>query len=269
MTREPGPRQRQVLAYVTGHPGGTEPQIARATGSACVWQILRTLEHRGLIAADVRDSPQHARTGGTVKTWRPAPPGTRPRPGPVPRTGSRATRREADRQAQARRRLRDRADAPPSVPQLARQRLVDEVTARPGQNPAQLRDALGLRQRPVAVLERLEAHGVLARKPDPARRGGWTWYPPAPPAPPPPAPPVRVLAGPPCTRENPELFFPEFLAAADVAKARAVCAPCPVRRACLAGALARAEPHGIWGGEVLGNGRVIPGRKLAALAAAG
>jgi WhiB family redox-sensing transcriptional regulator len=250
-----------VLDWVTGHPGRTEPQIASAVGSACVWQLLRTLEHRGLVAADVRDSPQHARTGGTVKTWRPAPAGTKPRPGPVPRTGNRATRREADRLAQARRRLRDRADAP-SAPQLARQRLVDEVTARPGQSPAQLRDALGLKQRPVAVLERLESHGALTRRPDPARPGGWTWYPPEPAAPPPPRTPVRVLAGPPCTGENPEIFFPLFLAGPEVDKARAVCAPCPERRACLAGALTRAEPHGIWGGEVFEKGQVIAGRKL-------
>jgi WhiB family redox-sensing transcriptional regulator len=69
-----------------------------------------------------------------------------------------------------------------------------------------------------------------------------------------------------CAGEDPEMFFPGFLAAPDVRKAKAVCARCPARAGCLAGALARAEPHGIWGGEVFENGRVIPGRRLAAAA---
>jgi len=32
------------------------------------------------------------------------------------------------------------------------------------------------------------------------------------------------------------------------ARAVAVCRPCPVRRECLAGALTRREPDGVWGG---------------------
>ncbi|OBG07404.1 WhiB family transcriptional regulator, partial [Mycolicibacter sinensis] len=38
------------------------------------------------------------------------------------------------------------------------------------------------------------------------------------------------------------------------------CAGCPIRRQCLALALQRAEPWGVWGGEILDRGTVI-GRK--------
>ena len=51
------------------------------------------------------------------------------------------------------------------------------------------------------------------------------------------------------------LFFSEQLD--DIAVAKAFCQPCPVREACLAGALARREPWGVWGGELLANGKVL------------
>ncbi|WP_009978648.1 WhiB family transcriptional regulator, partial [Mycobacterium avium] len=35
------------------------------------------------------------------------------------------------------------------------------------------------------------------------------------------------------------------------------CAGCPVRRQCLAAALERAEPWGVWGGEILDRGAVL------------
>lgn len=58
-----------------------------------------------------------------------------------------------------------------------------------------------------------------------------------------------------CLGEDPELFFPETQAQAEVAKS--VCADCPIRRECLAGALLRREPHGVWGGELFLSGVVI------------
>jgi WhiB family transcriptional regulator, redox-sensing transcriptional regulator len=61
-----------------------------------------------------------------------------------------------------------------------------------------------------------------------------------------------------CTRE-PELFFAE--APADVEVAKALCVECPVRTACLEGALERREPWGVWGGELLLRGAVVPRRK--------
>jgi hypothetical protein len=52
-----------------------------------------------------------------------------------------------------------------------------------------------------------------------------------------------------------DLFFSEQLD--DIAVAKAFCQPCPVREACLAGALSRREPWGVWGGELLANGKVL------------
>ena len=51
------------------------------------------------------------------------------------------------------------------------------------------------------------------------------------------------------------LFFSEQLD--DIRRAKAMCAECPVREACLAGALARREPWGVWGGQLFLNGKVL------------
>jgi WhiB family redox-sensing transcriptional regulator len=58
----------------------------------------------------------------------------------------------------------------------------------------------------------------------------------------------------PCQRE-PELFFAESPRVLDQAKA--LCAGCPVRDICLAGALDRHEPHGVWGGQIFVDGVVV------------
>jgi WhiB family redox-sensing transcriptional regulator len=63
----------------------------------------------------------------------------------------------------------------------------------------------------------------------------------------------------PCRREGPELFFAET--PADVEVAKALCGACPVRRQCLAGALERREPWGVWGGELFEHGAVIPRKR--------
>lgn len=44
---------------------------------------------------------------------------------------------------------------------------------------------------------------------------------------------------------------------AELEQAKAFCAGCPVRAACLAGALRRGEPWGVWGGEIFERGSVI------------
>jgi len=62
----------------------------------------------------------------------------------------------------------------------------------------------------------------------------------------------------PC-RSDPELFFAE--APEDVRLAKALCGLCPVRQACLAGALQRAEPWGVWGGELFERGVIIAGKR--------
>lgn len=59
----------------------------------------------------------------------------------------------------------------------------------------------------------------------------------------------------PCQAGDPELWFAE--APSDLELAKAQCAPCPVREACLSGALERREPWGVWGGEIFERGKVI------------
>ena len=69
---------------------------------------------------------------------------------------------------------------------------------------------------------------------------------------------LPVGSGPPCT-EDPELFFAE--SPQDVEQAKAMCLGCRVRLACLAGALERREPCGVWGGELFMRGAVMPRKR--------
>ena len=62
----------------------------------------------------------------------------------------------------------------------------------------------------------------------------------------------------PCT-EDPELFFAE--SPQDVEQAKAMCRGCRARLACLVGALERREPWGVWGGELLMNGAIVPRKR--------
>ena len=59
----------------------------------------------------------------------------------------------------------------------------------------------------------------------------------------------------PCQRENPQLWFSEFPADLELAKAH--CGPCPLRGPCLAGAVERGEPHGVWGGQIFAQGAIV------------
>ncbi len=52
-----------------------------------------------------------------------------------------------------------------------------------------------------------------------------------------------------------DLFFSEQLD--DIARAKAVCGNCPVADLCLSAAINRHEPWGVWGGELLLNGKVM------------
>ena len=63
----------------------------------------------------------------------------------------------------------------------------------------------------------------------------------------------------PCRREDPELFFAE--SPSDVELAKALCGTCPVRAECLASAIERREPWGVWGGQLLLQGVVIPRKR--------
>ncbi len=54
-----------------------------------------------------------------------------------------------------------------------------------------------------------------------------------------------------CQDTDPEIFFPVSAAGLshkDIARAKAVCASCLVRRPCLQFALATRQTHGVWGG---------------------
>jgi WhiB family redox-sensing transcriptional regulator len=54
-----------------------------------------------------------------------------------------------------------------------------------------------------------------------------------------------------CRSADPELFFPVTAsgpARADIARAKAVCAMCDVRRRCLDYAIESQQIHGVWGG---------------------
>jgi WhiB family redox-sensing transcriptional regulator len=56
-----------------------------------------------------------------------------------------------------------------------------------------------------------------------------------------------------------DLFFSEQLD--DIAEAKAFCQGCPVRAGCLAGALARREPWGVWGGELISGGKILANKR--------
>jgi WhiB family redox-sensing transcriptional regulator len=62
----------------------------------------------------------------------------------------------------------------------------------------------------------------------------------------------------PCT-EDPELFFAE--SPQDLEQAKAMCRDCRARIACLTGALERREPWGVWGGELLMRGAIVPRKR--------
>lgn len=63
----------------------------------------------------------------------------------------------------------------------------------------------------------------------------------------------------PCWAFDPELFFAE--SPADVEFAKAICVDCPIKAECLAGALERREPWGVWGGELFIQGVVVPRKR--------
>jgi WhiB family redox-sensing transcriptional regulator len=66
----------------------------------------------------------------------------------------------------------------------------------------------------------------------------------------------RVGSALPCREAaDADLWFAD--SPADLERAKALCAGCPVKAACLAGALDRGEPWGVWGGEIFERGSVI------------
>jgi WhiB family redox-sensing transcriptional regulator len=63
----------------------------------------------------------------------------------------------------------------------------------------------------------------------------------------------------PCRSDDPDLWFADTPADLEIAKT--LCGTCPVRVKCLAGALERQEPWGVWGGEIFERGTVVPRKR--------
>ena len=69
-------------------------------------------------------------------------------------------------------------------------------------------------------------------------------------------PPIEATAESiPCRENDAEIWFAER--PEDVEFAKALCQECPFRAACLDGALERREPWGVWGGQLMLNGKVL------------
>ncbi|MEI7548251.1 MAG: WhiB family transcriptional regulator, partial [Actinomycetota bacterium] len=49
--------------------------------------------------------------------------------------------------------------------------------------------------------------------------------------------------------------------ALDTARAKAICGKCTLAADCLTGAIDRAEPWGVWGGELVDNGRIVANKR--------
>jgi WhiB family redox-sensing transcriptional regulator len=59
--------------------------------------------------------------------------------------------------------------------------------------------------------------------------------------------------------DDPELFFAE--SPEDVENAKSLCRGCPARITCLAGAVERREPWGVWGGQLFLRGEIVPRKR--------
>ncbi len=55
------------------------------------------------------------------------------------------------------------------------------------------------------------------------------------------------------------LFFSDDLI--DIGRAKAICGKCELAASCLAGALEREEPWGVWGGQLFLNGKALAGKR--------
>lgn len=63
----------------------------------------------------------------------------------------------------------------------------------------------------------------------------------------------------PCQENPADLWFAEL--PHEVEEAKALCQTCPLREECLAGALERREPWGVWGGQLVLQGTVVPRKR--------
>ncbi|HET9517424.1 MAG TPA: WhiB family transcriptional regulator [Actinoplanes sp.] len=70
---------------------------------------------------------------------------------------------------------------------------------------------------------------------------------------------VELEANLPCRKFDADLWFSD--APGELETAKSLCADCPVRVECLAGAVDRSEPWGVWGGEIFERGAVVPRKR--------
>ena len=70
---------------------------------------------------------------------------------------------------------------------------------------------------------------------------------------------VELEANLPCRKFDPDLWFSDSPAQLELAKS--MCGDCPLRVECLAGAVERNEPWGVWGGEIFERGAVVPRKR--------
>src|ERR671938_1911508 len=70
---------------------------------------------------------------------------------------------------------------------------------------------------------------------------------------------VELEANLPCRKFDPDLWFSDAPAQLELAKS--LCGDCPLRVECLAGAVERSEPWGVWGGEIFERGAVVPRKR--------
>ncbi|WP_228266606.1 WhiB family transcriptional regulator [Ornithinimicrobium ciconiae] len=63
----------------------------------------------------------------------------------------------------------------------------------------------------------------------------------------------------PCREHPADLWFAEL--PEDVETAKALCGDCPIRALCLQQALERSEPWGVWGGQLVLQGVVVPRKR--------
>src|ERR1044071_3155230 len=70
---------------------------------------------------------------------------------------------------------------------------------------------------------------------------------------------VEIEANLPCRKFDPDLWFSDSPAELELAKP--LCGDCPLRVECLAGAVERSEPWGVWGGEIFERGAVVPRKR--------
>ena len=70
---------------------------------------------------------------------------------------------------------------------------------------------------------------------------------------------VELEANLPCRKFDPDMWFSDSPAQLELAKS--LCGDCPLRVECLAGAVERNEPWGVWGGEIFERGAVVPRKR--------